>query len=110
MLDQLKRITTATLDPAAAALLAEVRSYPGVRELDRRRSAFAGASAGSQRILVPCIFRLPQGRLSLFTALATLGSPLDVTLAELTFELYYPADEESAALLRNAAPAAASTG
>lgn len=104
MLDQLERIAAATLDPAAAALLAEVREYPGVRELDRRRRLGppAGpAASGPPRILVPCIFRLPQGRLSLFTALATLGSPLDVTLAELTLELYYPADAASAALLRH---------
>lgn len=110
MLEQLERITMTTLDPAAAALLAEVRGYPGVRELDRLRGTAASASSGLPRLLVSCIFNLPQGRLSLFTALATLGSPLDVTLAELTFELYCPTDEASAALLRNSALAASSTG
>jgi hypothetical protein len=39
-------------------------------------------------------------RLSMFTTLTTFGTPLDVTLAELAVELFYPADNGSADLLR----------
>ena len=52
-------------------------------------------------LLVP--FELDVGggqRLSMFTTLTTFGTPLDVTLAELAVELFYPADAVSAALLR----------
>ena len=97
LLAGIERIAANTMDPQAQALLEEVRTYPGVRRLQRATTAPSNAANG---ILVPCILNLPQGRLSLFTALATLGSPLDVTLAELTFELYYPADEASAELMR----------
>ena len=98
LLGQLERIAAATMDPAAQALLDEVRAFPGVSEM--RQAALDGPAFGQPApILVPCILRLPQGRLSMFTTLATLGSPLDVTLAELTVELFYPADEASAVLL-----------
>jgi hypothetical protein len=36
----------------------------------------------------------------MFTTLTTFGTPLDVTLAELAVELFYPADDGSADLLR----------
>jgi hypothetical protein len=36
----------------------------------------------------------------MFTTLTTFGTPLDVTLAELAVELFYPADAASARLLR----------
>ncbi|WP_313901954.1 hypothetical protein [Mycobacterium tilburgii] len=39
-------------------------------------------------------------RLSMFTTLTTFGTPLDITLAELAVELFYPADPESDRLLR----------
>jgi hypothetical protein len=38
-------------------------------------------------------------QLRLFTVIATLGTPLDVTLAELRVETLFPADEESKRLL-----------
>ena len=37
---------------------------------------------------------------SLLGVVTTFGTPLDVTLAELAVELFYPADAESADLLR----------
>ena len=40
------------------------------------------------------------GRVSLFTTLTTFGTPRDITLEELCIELFYPADDASAALLR----------
>lgn len=39
-------------------------------------------------------------RLTLFTTITTLGTPLDVALSELRIESYLPADDESEALLR----------
>jgi hypothetical protein len=54
------------------------------------------------------VLRLPQGRLSMFTTLTTFGTPRDITLDELSIELFYPADDSTEALLRSrhtAAPA-----
>jgi hypothetical protein len=39
--------------------------------------------------------------LSFFTTLTSFGTPQDITLAELAVELFYPADEETEALLRS---------
>ncbi len=50
---------------------------------------------------MPCVLRLPQGsRLSMFTTLTTFGTPRDITLDELSIELFYPADAATDRLLR----------
>lgn len=53
-------------------------------------------------LLVPFRLATPHGELSMFTTLTSFGTPRDVTLAELAIELFYPADERSAALLTGA--------
>jgi transcriptional regulator with XRE-family HTH domain len=102
MLRELQRLADGSLDPAAAALLDEVRAYPNVRALGPSRP---GAPAAEDELLVHCMRELHGRRLALFTTLATFGSPRDVTLAELTVELFYPADEATGAVLRELAAA-----
>ena len=92
---ELQRLADASLDDGAAALLDEVRAYPDVAALLARPAA-----APTHELLVPCVLELHGRRLALFTTLATFGSPRDVTLAELTVELFYPADAASAEALR----------
>lgn len=97
LLHQLRRTVALTGDAGLAALEKEVRDYPGV----------AAAAAGARRtppesasLLIPFVLDVGGGgRLSMFTTLTTFGTPLDVTLAELAVELFYPADAESAGLL-----------
>ena len=43
------------------------------------------------------------GELSFFTIMSTPGTPLDVTLAELSVELFFPADAATEERLRAAA-------
>jgi hypothetical protein len=43
------------------------------------------------------------GEVRLFTVIATLGAPLEVSAADLAIEAFLPADPESAALLRELA-------
>jgi hypothetical protein len=43
--------------------------------------------------------RTPLGEVSLFTVIATLGAPLEVTAADLAIETFLPMDERSAARL-----------
>jgi len=45
-------------------------------------------------------FRKADTSLRLFTTIATLGTPQDVTLQELRIECFFPADEETATILR----------
>jgi len=48
------------------------------------------------------VFVGPDGRdLALFTTLATFGTALDITLAELSIESFFPADAATEAFLRN---------
>ncbi len=97
LLGQLEQLAEETLDDSIAAVLTEVRAYPNVREILRRSAEPRDPMAD---ILVPCVISLPGAQLSLFTTLATLGSPRDVTLSELTVELFYPADAATADSLR----------
>lgn len=99
MLRELQRLADAAIDPAVTALLDEVRSYPNVQALLKTPPL----SAPTNPLLVPCVLDVAGQRLSLFTTLATFGSPRDVTLAELTVELFYPADAATEAALRASA-------
>jgi hypothetical protein len=79
------------------AIAEEVRGYPGVAAAVKAR----GIPADNASLLIPFVLDIGGGqRLSMFTTLTTFGTPLDVTLDELAVELFYPADSESAALLR----------
>ena len=97
LVEQLERLASSTFDTGFEALLAEVRAYPNVRALTR---SLARPIPAEERLLIPCVLSLGGQRLSLFTTLMTFGSPRDVTLAELTVELFYPADEATADALR----------
>jgi transcriptional regulator with XRE-family HTH domain len=97
LLRELQRLADGGLDEPAAALLAEVRRYPNVQALLSR----APSATPTNALLVPCVLDIGGRRLALFTTLATFGSPRDVTLAELTVELFYPADAETETALRS---------
>lgn len=101
LLRELQRLADGSLDADAAALLDEVRAYPNVQALLRTPAALPR----TPQLLVPCVLDIAGQRLSFFTTLATFGSPRDVTLAELTVELFYPSDEATGAALRSAGAA-----
>ncbi len=96
LLHQLRRTIALTGDPGLQALDDEVRGYPGVGSAAQARSTPDNAGA----LLIPFVLDVGGGQpLSMFTTLTTFGTPLDVTLAELAVELFYPADAASAGLL-----------
>jgi len=80
-------------DPDLQALLEEVSRYPGIPE-------DPPPPGPADRVVTAFRLATPEGDLALFTTIATLGAPADVTAAELAIETFYPADEQSAALLR----------
>jgi hypothetical protein len=55
---------------------------------------------------VPLRVRLPGangGELSFFSTIATFGTPVDITVAELAIESFYPGDERTTRFLRDRA-------
>jgi transcriptional regulator with XRE-family HTH domain len=85
LVGRLRRQVELTADPRLAALLTEVRGYPGVVEV-------AGLEPRGAALLP---MRVPaQGTvLSFFSTIATFGTPTDVTLEELAIETFFPADQ-----------------
>lgn len=94
LLWQLDRLWAASGDPALAALVEEVRGYPNVAALP------ATAAPETPTRVLSVQLDTPAGELSLFTTLTTFGTPLDITLDELMIELFYPADDATAAILQ----------
>jgi hypothetical protein len=77
------------------ALLERLLAYKGVS------AALKGprSEAGSGPVL-PMHFRKGNTALSLFTTIATLGTPQDVTAQELRIESFFPMDDATAKVLR----------
>jgi transcriptional regulator with XRE-family HTH domain len=103
LLQQLRRTIVLTGDAELEAIEREVHSYPNVALL---AASSPHAVWDDPPLLVP--LRLDAGggaELSLFTTLTTFGTPLDVTLDELSVELFFPADEHTDRLLRGTTPA-----
>ena len=94
-LDTLRRQALLSADAGVQALYDEVSMYPAaISALDA-----AGLPSGDPPVVVPVTLDTPAGRASLFTTLTTFGTVLDITLEELTIELFWPADAESADVL-----------
>lgn len=87
----------ATADGTAetAALLERLLSYEGVRPLFEAPSFSPAAEA-----VLPMRFRKGDVSLELFTTIATLGTPQNVTLQELRVESFFPMHDDTATILR----------
>lgn len=93
ILDRLRRQVELTADGELAALFAELRGYPG---------GYAEAtSSGASAVVAPLRIRHGDGELAFFSIVASFGTPIDITVAELAIESFYPADEYTAATLRS---------
>ena len=77
---------------ATAQLLARLVCYAGVREAMRD-----GGGAQPARPVLPMEFRKDGKTLRMFTTIATLGTPQDITLQELRIECFFPMDEATRA-------------
>lgn len=84
LLHRLDRQIAVTADPVLRDLRAELGGYPG--------GELAGTPAG---VVIPFRFE----GLSFFTMTSVLGTPRDVTLAELAIEVFLPADRTTAAAM-----------
>lgn len=83
------------LGSEAANLLGELAALPGISETTRVANLDARALP-----FLPMQIRKDGVALNLFTSIATLGTPHDVTVHELRIESFFPADEATARWFR----------
>jgi transcriptional regulator with XRE-family HTH domain len=93
LIHQLRRKSRDDADAALGTLLDEIESHLPSEPPDGRAT----------QPVVSLDLRTRLGDVRLFTVIATLGAPLEVTAANLAIETFLPADEESAARLRELA-------
>jgi transcriptional regulator with XRE-family HTH domain len=96
LLVRLRRQMVLAPDPRLADLYDELVGYPGIAALVDGAIAVEPASM----VFVPLDLETTAGtRLRFFSTLATFGTALDVTLAELSIEAFFPADPATEAYL-----------
>ena len=89
LISRLRRQSREDADPALGELLDEVEAYLPDEP----------PTAQATQPVVSLDLRTPAGEVSLFTVIATLGAPLEVTAASLAIETFVPMDPTSAARL-----------
>ena len=94
LLSRLQRQIAVSLDADLAALYDEVSAYPCP---DTRSSANGGEHAD---ILVPLRLRDGDGELEFFSTMTVFGTALDITVAELAIESFFPANARTASLVQ----------
>ena len=99
LFEQLNHQIETTADPVLAALAEELASYPAPAHDG------APAFAPNASIVVPLVLDTPLGRLSFIGTMTVFGTPVEITLAELALETFFPADAATAQALHLAAEA-----
>jgi transcriptional regulator with XRE-family HTH domain len=94
LLGRLRRQIAHTADPALVRLYDELHAYPCAQPEPEVELPGPGA------ICVPLRLRHGGHELAFFSTVATFGTPLDITVAELVIESFFPADPGTAALLK----------
>jgi transcriptional regulator with XRE-family HTH domain len=93
---RLRQQIAATADPILIELLAELEAYPQPATARKRPEEDAPDYGG---VVVPFRLRTDYGVLSFFSTTTVFGTPLDITLAELAIESFFPADPRTAEVL-----------
>jgi transcriptional regulator with XRE-family HTH domain len=79
-----------------AGLLERLLGYKGVRSVMAGTATFAAEAP-----VLPMHFQKGRTRLRLFTTIATLGTPQDITLQELRIESFFPMDDATGDVFRD---------
>jgi transcriptional regulator with XRE-family HTH domain len=85
-----------TADTELVELAGELQAYPAPRASPAVRAGAARAPG----VVVPFQLAVGDAVLSFFSTTMVFGTPIDITLSELAVESFYPADGETAALVR----------
>ncbi len=82
------------------SLADEIATWPGLPPRDTWRRIAADANAPYEPVLT-WEAEINGHELVMYTIMSTFGTPGDITLAELTLELFFPADERTETALRS---------
>ncbi|WP_431674440.1 helix-turn-helix domain-containing protein [Rhizobium leguminosarum] len=96
LIGRLRQQFSASGDPMLDKRLKELLSYPAPKTAGEVHTDHAG-------IAVPLQLSTKAGLLSLISTTTVFGTPVEITLSELAVESFFPADEETAAILRSLA-------
>jgi transcriptional regulator with XRE-family HTH domain len=91
LLERLGRQVSVTGDPALRTLLDEVAAYPGPAPPEARPG---------DEIAVPLRLRTVDGELAFLSTVSTFGTAVDITVAELSIESFFPTDARTAEIVR----------
>jgi transcriptional regulator with XRE-family HTH domain len=97
LLERLARDAVASGDPALAALRDELAAYPDGPPGPPVDPAFAD-------VAVPLRLRHGERELAFISTRTTFGTAVDVTVAELSIESFFPADRQTAEAMRRLLP------
>ena len=93
LLGRLERQVQLTGDAAVAALLEECAAYPGDADDD-------GPHPAANDIVVPLRVEAGGQELTFFSTVTTFGTAVDITVAEISIESFFPADAQTAEAVR----------
>ncbi len=86
LFDRLRQQIDLTADPGLVELMEELATYPsGTRAAHGKTDHYSG-------VIVPFRVATSAGELSFFSTTMIFGTPVDITLAELAVESFFPAD------------------
>jgi transcriptional regulator with XRE-family HTH domain len=95
LIERLRRQIRITADPKLDALMHELTDYPA----GPAQAASRAPSTAGDDVAVPLKLRTHGGVLSFLSTITVFGTPVEITLSELSLEAFYPADPETAAAL-----------
>jgi len=107
LLDRLRRQIAVTSDPVLADLLRELSTYPVNNTLAAIDAAPPTDHGG---VLVPLELVTDAGLLSFISTTTVFGTPRDITLSELALEAFFPANAETAEIVRRLSPTGPASG
>ena len=98
VLTRLRRQVDLTADPVLMELATTIAGYPAPPGSSPHHGpdTYGG-------VVVPLRLKTEAGVLALFGTITVFGTPVDITLSELALESFFPADAETAAILRRLA-------
>ena len=101
LLTRLERQVELSADPVLKELLAELKGYPAADlQPERDQAARDQGLSGLTGVAVPLSLQTEHGLLSFISTTMVFGTPVDVTLSELAIESFFPANQETAEVLR----------